>query len=145
MIVVTRIGVTESEIDHIRERVEEAIGYLDLTGGQAEVSVEGATVVVGTNGTRLTDDRIRSLMEAGVSGVAISIDSLDPRYHDRFRHGGGALRDTLAAVDKYGIAGDVSYISTGGGAFLEFLEGKKLPAVAILEERAATAIDARQA
>ncbi len=48
--------------------------------------------------------------------------------------GGG---DTLAAVDKYGIGERVSYISTGGGAFLEFLEGKKLPAVAILEERAA--------
>ncbi len=47
--------------------------------------------------------------------------------------GGG---DTLAAVDKYNIADRISYISTGGGAFLEFLEGKKLPAVAILEERA---------
>jgi phosphoglycerate kinase len=47
--------------------------------------------------------------------------------------GGG---DTLAAVDKYGIAAKVSYISTGGGAFLEFVEGKVLPAVAILEERA---------
>ena len=47
--------------------------------------------------------------------------------------GGG---DTLAAIDKYGIADKVSYISTGGGAFLEFLEGKTLPAVAILEARA---------
>jgi len=47
--------------------------------------------------------------------------------------GGG---DTLAAVAKYNIADKVSYISTGGGAFLEFLEGKQLPAVAILEERA---------
>ena len=46
--------------------------------------------------------------------------------------GGG---DTLAAVDKYGIAGQVSYISTGGGAFLEFLEGKTLPAVAALDAR----------
>ncbi|MEP4888596.1 MAG: phosphoglycerate kinase [Aliiglaciecola sp.] len=47
--------------------------------------------------------------------------------------GGG---DTLAAVDKYGISDKVSYISTGGGAFLEFLEGKTLPAVAMLEARA---------
>ena len=47
--------------------------------------------------------------------------------------GGG---DTLAAIDKYGVAEQISYISTGGGAFLEFLEGKTLPAVAILEERA---------
>ncbi|MBF6022467.1 phosphoglycerate kinase [Lysobacter niastensis] len=47
--------------------------------------------------------------------------------------GGG---DTLAAVDKYGIERDVSYISTGGGAFLEFLEGKELPAVAALKQRA---------
>ena len=47
--------------------------------------------------------------------------------------GGG---DTLAAVDKYGIEDEISYISTGGGAFLEFLEGKTLPAVAALEARA---------
>jgi phosphoglycerate kinase len=46
--------------------------------------------------------------------------------------GGG---DTLAAVDKYDIAEKVSYISTGGGAFLEFVEGKVLPAVAMLESR----------
>ncbi len=49
--------------------------------------------------------------------------------------GGG---DTLAAVDKDNIADQVSYISTGGGAFLEFVEGKVLPAVAILETRAAS-------
>jgi phosphoglycerate kinase len=47
--------------------------------------------------------------------------------------GGG---DTLAAIEKYGIEDSISYISTGGGAFLEFVEGKTLPAVAVLEERA---------
>ena len=47
--------------------------------------------------------------------------------------GGG---DTLAAIAKYGVTGKISYISTGGGAFLEFLEGKPLPAVEILEQRA---------
>lgn len=53
---------------------------------------------------------------------------------DAFSIAGGG--DTLAAVAKYGVEDKISYISTGGGAFLEFLEGKKLPAVAILEERA---------
>jgi phosphoglycerate kinase len=48
--------------------------------------------------------------------------------------GGG---DTLAAIEKYGVEDSISYISTGGGAFLEFVEGKKLPAVDILEQRAA--------
>lgn len=52
---------------------------------------------------------------------------------DAFSIAGGG--DTLAAVDKYGIADRVSYISTGGGAFLEFLEGKELPAVAALAAR----------
>jgi phosphoglycerate kinase len=48
--------------------------------------------------------------------------------------GGG---ETLAAIAKYGVAERISYVSTGGGAFLEFLEGKKLPAIEILEQRAA--------
>ncbi len=47
--------------------------------------------------------------------------------------GGG---DTLAAIEKYGVEEDISYISTGGGAFLEFVEGKPLPAVVMLETRA---------
>lgn len=53
---------------------------------------------------------------------------------DAFSIAGGG--DTLAAIDKYNVAEQISYISTGGGAFLEFVEGKVLPAVAILEERA---------
>lgn len=62
----------------------------------------------------------RAIAEAIASSKAFSIA------------GGG---DTLAAVDKYGISQQLSYISTGGGAFLEFLEGKKLPAVVMLEQR----------
>ena len=54
---------------------------------------------------------------------------------DAFSVAGGG--DTLAAIDKYGVADRISYISTGGGAFLEFVEGKKLPAVEMLERRAA--------
>ena len=64
----------------------------------------------------------KSLAQAIASSSAFSIA------------GGG---DTLAAVDKYGVSDQISYISTGGGAFLEFLEGKQLPAVAMLEKRKA--------
>ena len=53
---------------------------------------------------------------------------------DAFSIAGGG--DTLAAIAKYGVADRISYISTGGGAFLEFLEGKTLPAIRVLEERA---------
>jgi phosphoglycerate kinase len=47
--------------------------------------------------------------------------------------GGG---ETVAALAKFGVTGKIGYVSTAGGAFLEFLEGKKLPAVAVLEQRA---------
>ncbi len=56
--------------------------------------------------------------------------------------GGG---DTLAAIEKYGVEDGISYISTGGGAFLEFVEGKTLPAVAVLEQRTAAAAAAAAA
>jgi AdoMet-dependent heme synthase len=72
----------------------------DLEEIAAYAVARGATVVVGTNGTGLHDDRIRSLRDAGVTGVAVSIDSLDARYHDRFRHGAGALADTMTAVER---------------------------------------------
>ena len=54
---------------------------------------------------------------------------------DGFSIAGGG--DTLVAIDKYQVRDGISYLSTGGGAFLEFVEGKSLPAVQILEERAA--------
>jgi len=65
----------------------------------------------------------------GTKAIAIAIAE-----SSAFSIAGGG--DTLAAVSKYNITDDVSYISTGGGAFLEFLEGKKLPAVTMLESRA---------
>ena len=67
-------------------------------------------------------------------GEGTKVLSLAIANSEGFSIAGGG--DTLAAVDKYQIADKVSYISTGGGAFLEFVEGKQLPAVAILEERA---------
>jgi radical SAM protein with 4Fe4S-binding SPASM domain len=72
----------------------------DLAEIAAYASRRGATVVVGTNGTLLTDERIAGLRAAGVTGVAVSIDSLRPSYHDNFRHGKGALDDTLAALGR---------------------------------------------
>ncbi len=60
----------------------------------------GATVVVGTNGTGLTDARIRSLRDAGVTGVAVSIDSLNAERHNTFRHGASALEQTTAAIER---------------------------------------------
>ena len=66
-------------------------------------------------------DGTRTLAEAIAASSAFSVA------------GGG---DTLAAIDKYGVRDGISYISTGGGAFLEFVEGKKLPAVEMLERRA---------
>ncbi len=72
----------------------------DLTTLARFATARGATVVVGTNGTMLTDDTIGELQDAGVTGVAVSVESLDPTYHDRFRRGHGSLEATLAAVDR---------------------------------------------
>ncbi|MBW3533615.1 MAG: radical SAM protein [Gemmatimonadetes bacterium] len=72
----------------------------DLEEIASHASEGGATVVVGTNGTRLSEARIESLKAAGVKGVAVSVDSLDARYHDRFRHGAGSLQETLDAVRR---------------------------------------------
>lgn len=72
----------------------------DLEEIAAHAAEDGATVVVGTNGTGLSDSRIAGLRAAGVRGVAVSIDSLRPSYHDRFRHGRGALEETQDAVAR---------------------------------------------
>jgi phosphoglycerate kinase len=90
----------------------------------AEILQRAATIVwngpVGVFEFDQFGEGTRALSQAIADSAAFSIA------------GGG---DTLAAVDKYGIEKKISYISTGGGAFLEFLEGKQLPAVAMLEAR----------
>src|SRR5256884_1552305 len=75
----------------LRQDLGEIAGY---------ASAKGATVVVGTNGTLLTEERIAALTNAGVRGVAVSVDSLRPSYHDNFRHGRGALADVQAALAR---------------------------------------------
>jgi radical SAM protein with 4Fe4S-binding SPASM domain len=72
----------------------------DLTVIARRASERGATVVVGTNGTLLTDERIAALKAAGVRGFAVSVDSLRPSYHDNFRHLRGSLADTQAALGR---------------------------------------------
>jgi AdoMet-dependent heme synthase len=72
----------------------------DLRTIAAHGARHGATMVVGTNGTMLDQARIAGLVEAGVRGVAVSVDSLRPSYHDNFRHGAGALADTRAALAR---------------------------------------------
>ncbi|NIR28081.1 MAG: phosphoglycerate kinase [Gammaproteobacteria bacterium] len=72
----------------------------------------------------------RQPFEAGTRAIAHAVAA-----SSAFSIAGGG--DTVAAIEKYGVAERISYISTGGGAFLEFLEGKALPAVDILEQRAA--------
>ena len=72
----------------------------DLTTLAEHAAKRGATVVVGTNGTLLTDAKIEELKATGVTGVAVSVESLETVYHDRFRRGHGSLQATLDAVDR---------------------------------------------
>jgi radical SAM protein with 4Fe4S-binding SPASM domain len=72
----------------------------DLEDIARHASGRGATVVVGTNGTELTEPRIEGLKRSGVSGVAVSVDSLRAGYHDNFRRGADALAAVTAAVER---------------------------------------------
>jgi radical SAM protein with 4Fe4S-binding SPASM domain len=87
-----------------------------LTGGEpllrrdieelaAHASGLGLIVVVGSNGILLTRDRIESLKHAGVAGIGLSVDSLDPEHHDRFRGRRGAWAKTMASIDACAAAG----------------------------------------
>ena len=110
--------ITGDEFKRITDEVLELSpgAMFVLTGGEplvrndledlARYAVDqGATAVVGTNGVGLTERRIASLADAGVTGVAVSSDSLDPATHNDFRHGTAALEGTLAAIERLREAG----------------------------------------
>jgi radical SAM protein with 4Fe4S-binding SPASM domain len=75
----------------VREDLPDLVGY---------AAGRGATVVVGTNATALTDHRVAVLKDAGVAGVAVSVDSLEEARHDEFRGGARALERTVAALER---------------------------------------------
>jgi radical SAM protein with 4Fe4S-binding SPASM domain len=109
-------AAAELDRDECRRVVDEILAVnpspmLILSGGEplvredlpdlcAYASGRGATVVVGTNGTALTDARVATLKDAGVSGVAVSVDSLEESRHDGFRGGARALERTVAALER---------------------------------------------
>jgi phosphoglycerate kinase len=112
----------------------EAVGPEDMILDIGPDSAEAMAALVGTAGTILWNGPVGVFefeqFGEGTRAIATAI----ARSRAFSLAGGG---DTLAAIEKYGIEDSISYISTGGGAFLEFVEGKKLPAVDILEQRAA--------
>jgi phosphoglycerate kinase len=97
-------------------------------------SAEAIAKLVGSAGTILWNGPV-GVFEFPQFGEGTRILATAIARSKAFSLAGGG--DTLAAIEKYGIEDSISYISTGGGAFLEFVEGKKLPAVEILEQRAA--------
>ncbi len=110
--------------------VDNADMILDIgpeTAASLASIIEGARTIIWNGPVGVFENEA---FAAGTRAIAEAIARADA-----FSIAGGG--DTLAAIDKFGVADQVSYISTGGGAFLEFVEGKTLPAVAALEARAA--------
>lgn len=118
----------DASIKHI-DQVEDDDMILDVgpeTISKFTAMLEQAETIVWNGPLGVFEfDRFSAGTRALAESIAIS---------DAFSIAGGG--DTLSAISKFGVSSKISYISTGGGAFLEFLEGKKLPAVAILEEAA---------
>jgi phosphoglycerate kinase len=112
----------------------EAVGPEDMILDIGPDSAEAMAALVGTAGTILWNGPV-GVFEFEQFGEGTRTIATAIARSKAFSLAGGG--DTLAAIEKYGIEDSISYISTGGGAFLEFVEGKKLPAVDILEQRAA--------
>lgn len=96
-----------------------------LTAIDYATTIQGAATVIWNGPVGVFEF---SRFAAGTRAIADAVE-----ISKAFSIAGGG--DTLAAIDQFNIADDVSYISTGGGAFLEYVEGKTLPAVAALEAR----------
>jgi len=133
-VTVTRDGFSDWKHDSITEiKAASEVDALDDIIDYGPETAEEVAQIIKTAGTILWNGPVGVFeMDAFAKGTEVISHAI--ANSSAFSIAGGG--DTLAAVDKYDIADKVSYISTGGGAFLEFLEGKKLPAVEILEERA---------
>jgi phosphoglycerate kinase len=112
----------------------DAVGEEDMILDIGPDSAEAMAGLVGSAGTILWNGPV-GVFEFEQFGEGTRTIATAIARSKAFSLAGGG--DTLAAIEKYGIEDSISYISTGGGAFLEFVEGKKLPAVDILEKRAA--------
>jgi phosphoglycerate kinase len=133
-VTVTRDGFSDWKHDSATEiKLASAVDALDDIIDYGPETAAKVAEIIRTAGTILWNGPVGVFeMDAFAKGTEVISHAIADS--SAFSVAGGG--DTLAAVDKYDIADKVSYISTGGGAFLEFLEGKILPAVAILEDRA---------
>jgi phosphoglycerate kinase len=130
-VVVAREFSAKAEAD---VKAVEAVAAEDMILDIGPDSAEAMAALVGSAGTILWNGPV-GVFEFEQFGEGTRIIATAIARSKAFSLAGGG--DTLAAIEKYGIEDSISYISTGGGAFLEFVEGKKLPAVDILEQRAA--------
>jgi phosphoglycerate kinase len=130
-VVVAREFSAKAEAD---VKAVDAVAAEDMILDIGPDSAEAMAALVGSAGTILWNGPV-GVFEFEQFGEGTRIIATAIARSKAFSLAGGG--DTLAAIEKYGIEDSISYISTGGGAFLEFVEGKKLPAVDILEQRAA--------
>jgi len=127
------VGQVFSEAAEATLKSAESVTADDMIFDVGPETAESFAKIIHNAGTIIWNGPV-GVFEFDQFGEGTRALSLAIAQSDAFSIAGGG--DTLAAVDKYGIADSVSYISTGGGAFLEFVEGKTLPAVAMLKERA---------
>lgn len=130
MVVATEFAATA----HADVRPVTEVGPGDLILDIGPDTAERLAAVIATAGTVIWNGPV-GVFEFDQFGEGTRVIANAIASSNAFSLAGGG--DTLAAIEKYGVEEGISYISTGGGAFLEFVEGKRLPAVAALEERAA--------